>query len=58
MLDEEEQALHALAQVIENPPSVGRQEVEVMTNAFDDPILEKPEFQALLAELRAKAGWS
>ncbi len=57
-LDEEEQALHALAQVIENPPSAGRTEIIVMTNAFDDPTLDKPEFEALRAELRAKVGWN
>ncbi len=57
-LDEEEQALHALAQVIENPPSAGRTEIIVMTNAFDDPTLDKPEFEALRAEYRAKVGWN
>ena len=58
VLDEEEQALDALAQVVENPPSANRREINIMTNAFDDPTLEKPEFQALRAELREKVGWN
>ena len=57
-LEEEEQALDELARVAENPPLTTRIQIFVMTNAFDDPILDKPEFQALRAELRAKVGWN
>ena len=58
VLDEEEQALDALVRLIENPGLVGNPTVLAMTNAFDDPTLEKPEFAALRAELRAKVGWN
>ncbi len=59
MLDEEEQALLALAQLIENVRfRLGRRETFLMTNAFDDPILDEPEFAALRAELRAEVGWN
>jgi len=58
VLDEEEQALDALVRLIENPGIVGAPTTFAMTNAFDDPTLEKPEFQALRAELRAKLGWN
>jgi tetratricopeptide (TPR) repeat protein len=58
VLDEEEQALDALVRLIENPGVFGTPPVLAMTNMFDDPTLEKPEFAALLAELRAKVGWN
>ena len=58
MLDEEEEALEALVRLIENPGVFGQPTVLAMTNMFDDPTLEKPEFQALRAELRAKVGWN
>ena len=59
VLDEEEQASLALAQLIEYVRfRLGRRETFLMTNAFDDPTLDKPEFQALRAELRAKVGWN
>ncbi len=56
MLDDEEQALDALVRLIENPPGSTVPTLWVMNNAFDDPTLEKPEFAALRAELRAKIG--
>ena len=58
VLDEEEQALAALLQLIENPTFAGGPIIWVMTNALDDPTLEKAEFQELRAELRAKVGWN
>jgi len=58
VLDEEEQALDAFVQLIENPSFAGGPIIWVMTNAFDDPTLEKAEFQELRTELRAKVGWN
>jgi TolB-like protein/Flp pilus assembly protein TadD len=58
VLDDEEQALDALVRLIENPPTAAGPFIWVVTNAFDDPTLEKPEFAALRAELRAKVGWN
>ncbi len=58
VLDEEEQALDAFVQLIENPPGPTVPTMWVMNNAFDDPTLEKPEFAVLRAELRAKIGWN
>ncbi len=58
VLDEEEQALDALVRLIENPGVIAPPTRLAMTNMFDDPTLEKPEFAALLAELRAKVGWN
>ncbi len=43
--------------MVENPLAT-RGYVIVMTNAFDDPTLEKPEFEALRAELREKLDWN
>ncbi len=57
VLDEEQQALDALAQLVENPV-LSPPSYWLMANAFDDPTLEKPEFAALRAELRAKVGWN
>jgi tetratricopeptide (TPR) repeat protein len=56
VLVDEEQALDALVRLIENPPGSTVPTMWVMNNAFDDPTLEKPEFAALRAELRAKIG--
>ena len=58
VIDEDEQTLDALMQLIENPPSVAPPLIWVMSNSFDDPTLEKPEFAALRAELREKVGWN
>ncbi len=58
VLDEEQQALDALVRLIENPGVLGNPTVVAMTNAFDDPTLEKPEFAALRAEFGAKVGWN
>ncbi len=58
-LDEEVQALDALQQLVESPPGAfGLGFTWIMTNPYDDPMLDKPEFQALRAELRAKFGWN
>ncbi len=57
VLDEEQQALDALAQLVENP-TVTTPSYWVMTNAFDDQMMDKPEFQAMRAELRANVGWN
>ncbi len=54
VFDEEEQALDALALLLEIPTALS----PPVTNAYDDPILDKPEFAALRAELRAKIGWN
>ena len=56
VLNEENQALDALVRLIDSPPASAGPLKWMMTNAFDDPTLEKPEFQALRAELRAKVG--
>ena len=58
VLDEEEQALDAFVQLLDGSPLSGGPFNWVMTNAFDDPILDKPEFEALRAEYRAKVGWN
>ncbi len=58
VLDEEEQALDALVRHIENPGVFLLPTTFVIANAFDDPTLEKPEFQARRAEFRAKVGWN
>jgi len=58
VLDEEEQALDAFVQLLDGSPLSGGPFTWVMTNAFDDPILDKPEFEALRAEYRAKVGWN
>ncbi len=57
-LDEEEEALEALVRLIENPGLFGIPSVLAMTNAFDDPTMDKPEFAALRAELRETVGWN
>jgi tetratricopeptide (TPR) repeat protein len=57
VLDEEEQALDVLAQFIESP-ILSPPGYWVMANMFDDTILDKPEFAALRAELRAEVGWN
>ena len=56
VFDEEDQALDALVQLVETATLINTPVSFVMYNAFDDPILEKPEFQELRAELRAKFG--
>ena len=59
VLDDEEQALDALVQLIEAPSGVFIPPFTyVITNVWDDPTLEKPEFQELRANLRAKFGWN
>ena len=59
VLNEEDQALDALEQLVEAPPAVFIPPfIAIMINQYDDPILDKPEFAALRAELRAKVGWN
>ncbi len=58
IFDEEEQALDALVQLVESPAALSTSSIILMTNAYDDPTLDKPEFEALRAERRAKIGWN
>jgi len=58
VLNEEEQALAALVQLTESSSFSAGPFIWVMTNALDDPTLEKPEFQALRAALREQVGWN
>ena len=58
VLDEEEQALDTLALFLEGPTASSIINIIVLTNAYDDPTLDKPEFEALRAEIREKFGWN